>query len=496
MGEQSVKNIARPVRAYAMNVAIVASTLSVAAPASLGRARSLQRLTIPSSAIAILSIAVAVWWTWPKGAPPVGPTQAPVALSAPGAVAETKPAPRVSIVVLPFANLSKDPDQEYFSDGITDDLTTDLSRISGSFVIARNTAFTYKGKPVDAKQIGRELGVRYVLEGSVRRIGDQVRVNAQLIDTESGAHLWADRFDMDRANLPETQNEITSRLAGTLNIELVKDASRRIEQEKAINPDARDLVMRGWAWRYRPASKETRREALLTFERALDLDPRSIDARIGIAGVLVLKLGDGMSASPEQDEKRADQLLDEVLDTDPNRQMAHAVRGQLRRLQNRVPESRIELEAAITLDPNYAYAHNQLGWTLMHLGEPIRAIAQAEMTIRLNPRDPTIWGTYVLSGWSHLLAGHVDESIEWLIRARGQNPHIWYVHYALAGALGLKGDIEGAKGPLADLQKTKPEINSIANSYVYAPFLAYPLYRALIDKTINEGLRRAGFPET
>jgi adenylate cyclase len=165
MGEQSVKNIARPVRAYAMNAAIVASTPSVAA-ASLGRARSLQRLTIPSSAIAILSIAVAVWWTWPKGTPPVGPTQAPVALSAPGAVAETKPAPRVSIVVLPFANLSKDPDQEYFSDGITDDLTTDLSRISGSFVIARNTAFTYKGKPVDAKQIGRELGVRYVLEGS------------------------------------------------------------------------------------------------------------------------------------------------------------------------------------------------------------------------------------------------------------------------------------------------------------------------------------------
>ena len=132
----------------------------------------------------------------------------------------------------------------------------------------------------------------------------------------------------------------------------------------------------------------------------------------------------------------------------------------------------------------------------MHLGEPLGAIAQAEMAIRLNPRDPSIWGLYALQGWAHLLAGHLDQSIEWLIRARGQNPHIWYVHYALAGALGLKGDMEGAKGSLADLQKTKPEINSIANSYVYAPFLAYPPYRALIDKTINEGLRRAGFPET
>jgi adenylate cyclase len=496
MGEQSVKNIARPVRVYAMSAAAVASTPSVVAPASLGRARSLQRLIILSSAIAVLFVAVAVWWTWPKGAPPVGPMRAPVAASAPAAVAETQRVPRLSVVVLPFANLSNDPDQEYFADGITDDLTTDLSRISGSFVIARNTAFTYKGKPVDAKQIGRELGVRYVLEGSVRRAGDQIRVNAQLIDAESGGHLWADRFDTDRVNLPQAQNEITSRLAGILNIELVKDVSRRIEEETAINPDARDLVMRGWAWRYLPASKETRREALLAFERALELDGRSVDARIGIAHVLVLNLGDGMSASREQDEERADQLLREALDSDPSRQVAHAVRGQLRRLQNRVPEARIELEAAIALDPNYAWAHQQLGWTLMHLGEPAGAIAQAETTLRLSPRDPSMFGPYALLGWAHVLSNHVNQSIEWLIKARGENPRIWYVHYALAGALGLKGDIESAKASLADLQKTKPEINSIANSYVYAPFLAYPSYRALIDKTINEGLRRVGFPET
>jgi TolB-like protein/class 3 adenylate cyclase len=216
IGEQSVKNIVRPVRAYAMSGAIVASIPLVAAPATLGRARSLGRLVIPSGAIAALCIGVVAWLVWPRGTPPTGPTQAPV-------VADplrlgTKPASRLSIVVLPFANLSNDPDQEYFADGITDDLTTDLSRISGSFVIARNTAFTYKGKLVDAKQIGHDLGVRYVLEGSVRRTGDQIRVNAQLIDTESGGHLWADRFDTDRVNLPQAQNEITSRLAGILNI--------------------------------------------------------------------------------------------------------------------------------------------------------------------------------------------------------------------------------------------------------------------------------------
>ncbi len=184
--------------------------------------------------------------------------------------AEAKSAPRLSIVVLPFSNLSNDPDQEYFADGITDDLTSDLSRISGSFVIARTTAFTYKGKPIDVKQIGRELGVRYVLEGSVRRTGDQVRVNAQLIDAESGAHLWADQFDTNRANLAEAQSEITGRLAWTLNIALLSDASRRIEHENAVDPDARDLVMRGWAWWYGPQSP-----------KAATRGPRSIRARIG-----------------------------------------------------------------------------------------------------------------------------------------------------------------------------------------------------------------------
>ena len=140
---------------------------------------------------------------------------------------DVRAAPRLSIVVLPFANLSDDREQQYFADGITEDLTTDLSRISGSFVIARNTAFTYKGKPVDVKQAGRELGVRYVLEGSVRRTGHQVRVNVQLVDAETGAHLWADRFDTDRVNLPEAQEAIVGRIARTLNVELLADAGER-----------------------------------------------------------------------------------------------------------------------------------------------------------------------------------------------------------------------------------------------------------------------------
>ena len=155
--------------------------------------------------------------------------------------------PQLSIVVLPFVNLSTDPEQEYFADAITDDLTTDLSRISGSFVIARNTAFTYKGRPIDVRQIGRDLNVHYALEGSVRKTGENVRINVQLIDAETSMHLWADRFDTKRDDLDQAQDEITGRLAWTLNLKLVETAGNRTNREGAPDPDARDLAMRGWA---------------------------------------------------------------------------------------------------------------------------------------------------------------------------------------------------------------------------------------------------------
>ena len=274
------------------------------------------------------------------------------------------------MVVLPFTNLGNDPGQEYFVDAITDDLTTDLSRISESFVIARNTAFAYKGKPIDTRQIGRELGVRYVLEGSVRRAGDQIRVNVQLIDAETGAHVWADRFETDRANIVEAQNEITGRLAQTLNLELVRDAANRVQQEKAIHPEARDFVVRGWAVQTKPASPSTRQEAQSLFERALEIGPRSLDAKIGIARALTSNVADGWSDSVQQDLVRAEEFLREVLEADANSAPAHEEMGRIRRLQNRLPESRIELETAVALDRNSVFALRQLGQTLMWLGQP------------------------------------------------------------------------------------------------------------------------------
>jgi TolB-like protein/Flp pilus assembly protein TadD len=417
---------------------------------------------------------------------------APVARAEPDA----RPAPRLSIVVLPFTNLSDDREQQYFADGITDDLTTDLSRIPGSFVIARHTAFSYEGKPVDVTQIGREVGVRYVIEGSVRRSGNQVQVNVQLIDAETGAHLWADRFETDRANLTEAQNEITGRLARTLNVEVIEAASSRIEWEGATDPVARDLSMHAWARLLRgPTSAATTQEALRMNERALEIDPESVEAKIGIAATLTGKLSNGWSSSVQQDQARAEQLILEVLDCDPNDPRAHINLGILRRVQNRLGEARIELETAVTLDRSNTVAFRNLGLTLIQMGRPEAAIPCIEKSIRLSPHDPAIGNSYGALGQCHLFLGHLDQAIELLRRASAANPRAFGIHLSLAGALGLRGDIDEARAEIAEAVKLNPEVNSLAAWRASAPWITNPPDWALREKTLNVGLRRAGFPE-
>ena len=402
--------------------------------------------------------------------------------------------PRLSIVVLPFANLGSDPEQEYFADAITDDLTTDLSRISGSLVIAHNTALTYRTKLVDVKQIGHDLDVHYVLEGSVRRMGDQVQVNAQLVDAESGVHVWADRFDTDRRNLVEAQSEITGRLAHTLDVELAEAAARRIEQEKRANPDAEDLAMRGWVMWLRPFSAETRQEAARLFERALEIDPHSIAAKIGAATILTSTVGLGLSRAPQLDTMRAEQLLLKVIADDANNSRAHEVLGTLRRIQNRLDESRIEFEMAVGFDRNNAHALLGLGQTLMFLGHPDAAIAPIEHSMRLNPRDPNIAFAHWSLGACDLLLGHGEKAADLLRTARAENPRVYYFQLWLAGALGLRGDIDEARTALADAVKLRPQVNSLALWNASQPWIGNSTLAALRDTTLDAGLRRAGMP--
>jgi TolB-like protein/class 3 adenylate cyclase len=287
-GERSVKNIARPVRVYALRL----EDRSATSEPIVTPGHRVTGIAIGLAAIAALVIAAGAWWLWPatKSSPPP-------AMAASTSIAQPLTAPRLSIVVLPFANLSSDPEQQYFADGITEDVTTDLSRIAHSLVISRNTAFTYRNKSVDTKQIGRELGVRYVLEGSVRRSTNKVRVNAQLIDAESDAHLWAEQFDGDLKDLFALQNEITSRIAITLNVEL----SRREAARPTDNADALDYILRGRVAYWKPNSPEKWAETLSLFEHALALDPHSVEAQSQVANMLALRAGNRMGTSPAAD---------------------------------------------------------------------------------------------------------------------------------------------------------------------------------------------------
>ena len=492
IGEQAVKNIARPVRADRISSAVIATTplVPVQAPAATPpRRRSAARNAVIAASLAALLALIALggWWLWPRQA------ESPKQAGAPSTSAAI--APRLSIVVLPFANLSSDPEQDYFVDAVTDDLTTDLSRIANSFVIARTTAFTYKEKPVDVKQIGRDLGVRYVLEGSVRRLGEQVQVNVQLIDAESGAHVWADRFDTDRRNRATAQSEITARLARTLHLELLEAVGRQIEHDKSADLDAEDFLMRGWAWYYRPTSETQERQALQAFEKALAIDPTSVGARVGIAHVLLDYVFTGWSKSRTQDMARADQLLNEAVELDRNYPRANLAIGMLRRLQGRLIESKIHLEKERALNPNDAGAMMQLGWTLMSLAKPEEALPLVEQGLRLNPRHSNVFYYLLAVGTCHLFLGHLDEAIDFLTQARAADATFFHTRIILAAALGLKGDIDGARIALAELHKLKPELISIAVIKKMYEVNSLPETVALRDRTFYAGLRRAGMPE-
>jgi len=403
-------------------------------------------------------------------------------------------APRLSMVVLPFAHFSGDPELEHLADGITDDLTTDLSRISGGFVIARNTAFTFKDKPADVKKIGRELGVRYVVEGSVRRVDDLLRLNVQLTDAESGAHLWADRFDTDPVDLGPIQSEITGRLARTINFKLVETEGRSIARERALDPDPHDLLVRGWAVLSRPISAATRGEALRIFERVLEIKGNLAPAKVGVAYVLIHNIADGWSTSVQKDKAKAELFLLEAVECDANSVRARTALGLLRRLQNRLDQSRIELETGVTLVPNYAPASCQLGMTLICLGQPEAAIPKIEKSIRLSPHDPTSPTAYSILSQAHLLLGHAEPAIELARKACAGNPRLYFTHILLAAALGLKGDVEEARGALAEGISVRPDFNSLARLHAYATW-GNARFMTLRESTLDLGLRRAGMPD-
>jgi len=404
---------------------------------------------------------------------------------------EMRPVPRLSIVALPFANLSDDREQQYFADGITDDLTTDLSRVANMFVISRNTALTYRNKPVDAKHIGRELGVRYVLEGSVRRSGDQVRVNAQLIDTETDAHIWAERFDRDTGDLFTLQNEITNRIAVALNVELIAAEAAR----PSDHPDALDYILRGRAAWAKAPTRDNYREVIDLFERASALDPRSVEAQSLLATVLANRVLDYMSDSSTADIERSDGLIGQALAASPRSPLAHWAKGQLLTAKYRYDEAIPEYETVIAFNRNSADAYSNLGWCKLYTGSIEETIPLQEQAIRLSPRDPSIGFWYWRIGVVHLLQSRTEEAIVWLEKARSANERLPVVHAYLASAYALKGESERASGEFAEAQRLSDNHYPTIASLKTGRYFGVPKIRALYEATFFVGLRKAGMPE-
>jgi TolB-like protein/tetratricopeptide (TPR) repeat protein len=406
------------------------------------------------------------------------------------AVSPPTSAPHLSIVVLPFANIGGDPEQDYFVDGVTESLTTDLSRIAGAFVIARNTAFTFKGKPVDVKKLGRDLNVRYVLEGSVQRGGNRLRVNVQLIDAETGKHLWAERFDKPMADLFDMQDEIVSRLANALNAELVAAEARWAE--RSTNPDAMDLVFQGRAFFYRGSTPELLTQGRGFFERALELDPCNVEAMLGVAFVDSAAAAGFMTDDGPAQFAAAEAASIKALSLAPNHAMGHARLGFVQMFTNRAVQGIGELEQALALDRNLANAHALIGLGKYFLGRGAETEAHINEAFRLSPRDTLGARWMVWIGFAKVQLNDDPEAVVWFRRGLEANRNFSVAHFHLAAALARLGELDQARaaaqaGLAFDPTFTIRRFRTIHMGDDPA-FLAG-------RKRIYEGLRLAGLPE-
>ena len=400
--------------------------------------------------------------------------------------------PRLSIVILPFLNIGGSVEDDAFVDGITETLTTDLSRCSGVFAISRNTAFAFKGKPIDTRQIGRELGVRYVLEGSVQNVGEQFRFNAQLVDAESGAHLWAERFDKQRANLLDMQDEVTARLARNIHIELIAAESRRAAREHPDRFDSVDHTLRGWAAWNRHLSLEAARQARHFFEAALRLDANNVGALLGFANAHMWEVNMYVSNDRAGQIRAAEAAATKALALAPESADAHATYGTVL-FAMRTPERALrEFEFAVSLEANLARAHAYLGLVKVFLGRPRETRPHVAEAMRLSPRDPLLFLWHFFNGVADIHLGRVVHALESLRKSVEINPNWGLSQFALAGALALAG-------LLADAAEVCTVARRVAPNFTIAKYRAEavsdnPVYLSQREH-FCEGLRLAGVPE-
>jgi TolB-like protein/DNA-binding winged helix-turn-helix (wHTH) protein len=400
--------------------------------------------------------------------------------------------PRLSIVVLPFTNIGGDPEQEFLIDGVTESLTTDLSRVRGAIVIARNTAFTYKDKTLELKTIGRELNVRYVLKGSVQRSENRMRVNVHLVDAATSNHLWSERFDKPLASLFDMQDEIVSRLAGALNTELPAAEARRAE--KASNPDSMDFYFQGLAWLNKGVSPDNVVRARGFFARALAADPGNIEALVGSGFVDLIEAALAFVADPIATFAAAEAKLTRALSSVPDHALGHTWLGLVHILTKRAHEGIAGCEHALELDRNLAHAHASIGQGKIFIGRAEETEAHVAEALRLSPRDTWAYAWMNMVGLAKLHLGSCTQAAAWFRRSKEANRNFASPYFNIAASLAQLGGLHEAGSNVKAGLLLNPTYTVFRVRADWRARSDDPTYLAQLEP-IFEGLRQAGVPE-
>jgi TolB-like protein/class 3 adenylate cyclase/Tfp pilus assembly protein PilF len=482
LGAKNLKNIAEPVRVYSVEPGVPADAAKATA---VKRPVRLMRIGVGLAAVLLLVAAAGAIWRLAS----VSRFAAPVAEQA-ATAQPAKSVPDLSIVVLPFANLSNDPAQDYFADGITQTLTHDLSRIDGLFIMSRNTAFTYKGKAVDARQIGKELGVRYVLEGSVQRDQSQVRVTAQLTDAATGGQVWGDTFEKPAADLFNLEDEVVAQLANTLGSKLAADIAARAERNP--NPDSTDLYFQGLAWLNKGQTPENLAKARDFYQRALDADPNNLGALRDMAVVDSTAAGSYQAADRAGKLASAEAALTKVLSLQPDDASAHMDLAGVLVNSNRGAEGIAEYQRALALDPNLAQARAGIGFAMYVNGRADETEAHVKEALRLSPHDPFafVWVSWAAS--AKLYLGHDAEAVALFRRSIELYRNYPLSHLYLAAALQLLGQPEEARKEAEIALQLNPKFT--LRIFRAGALSDNPVYLKQRERMID-AFRAAGFPE-
>ena len=395
-----------------------------------------------------------------------------------------------SIAVLPFTNMSGDPEQEYFADGMVEDIISGLSRIGWLFVIARNSSFTYKGRMVDVRQVGRELGVRYVLEGSVRKAGSRVRITGQLVDATTGGHIWADRFDGALEDVFDVQDRVTASVVGAIEPRLQQAEIERVGRKPTESLQAYDYFLRGMA-SFHLFARDSLLEARRLYQRATELDP-NYASPYGMAAWCILQSRiNGWLADPEHEIAEGVRLARRAATLGKDDPTALWSSGwSLARLAGEVETGATHIERALALNPNSAAAWTASGWVRIYLGEPTNAIERFERAMRLSPLDPFAFSAYFGTGLAHLLARHSDEAVSWMRKASQEQPDWAAAWRVVAVAYALSDRIVEAREAMTRLREIDPTLR-LSNLAERMP----PFRRPEDLAHYTEGLRKAGLPE-